>query len=288
LQEERLESNLNKDHVFSHTSLDLWRLCKRQWWHRYVNGDKQVTTDNMAAGTWLVQEPIEAFHRDDPNLGTPLAGDYIWANFLAEFGGDDSYEHPVFTPNLPKQVLSLYKQAPVEGVVFEIEKRFQVELKGGVKFQSKPDLVVERMVHSDEPIEVSGVCCNATRTAWDIKLKTFWARYPGATPEVEPLLPFDDQGLGQALAATCDHFGQIRFYLDKRSGNLHGPVYVEEPVSRILLDEWENETVDTILEIESHLAWDHTWPKNDKACKAFGRVCAFLEHCKFGATREAT
>jgi len=259
-----MQTNEDGSLVFSHTSLDLWRLCKRRWYRRYVRGSKEPPTDNMAAGIWLCQNPIEDWHQDKGLL------DSYWPNFLAEFGGDDSYDSPLFTKSLPQEVLAAYKETPVDGRIVEIEKRQRVLLASDCGYQSQPDMIVES---------------ERGRTAWDIKLKTFNQQRAGDTFFLKPALsPLDDQGMGQAVVHDCQAFGQIQFYLGKKDGLLYGPYYVEHPLNPVLADEWRSETIDAIQEIEHWLQRSarSPWPKNPQSCTAFGRRCEGWNECLFG------
>ena len=267
---------MDKFWTYSHTQLALWKLCKRRYYNKYVLGKLEPKTPNMAAGTWLAQNPIELWESVERQHLSDWVGDgstfweSIWANFLAEFGGDDSFKDKLFTLKLAKQILAAYKANPVKGKVVEIEKRFFKEFDNDLRYQSKPDFVVETEA--------------VRRTTWDIKLKTFNQRFEGDTFYAQaPLSPFDDQCLGQAVCADAQAFGQIQFWLGKKDATLIGPVYVEQPVSPILAGEWIRETQEEMLDIE---AWRSTttypWPKNDQACHAFGRACSYRAGCNFG------
>lgn len=83
--------------------------------------------------------------------------------------------------------------------------------------------------------------------------------------------------------AGATAMGHIRFYLDKRDAALYGPIYLEQPLSPVLADEWKEKTLKEILEIESMLKTTHaSWPKNDQSCHAFGKPCTYLHDCEFG------
>ena len=208
-----------KPWVYSHTQLDLWRTCKRRYHWRYELGHKEPTTDNMAAGTWLVQNPIEDLLR-----GEEIINEAYWANFLAEFGGTADYDGPLFTDKLPGKALAAYKANPVVGNVVEIEHTFEIELPGGIRYSSRPDLVVER---------------EGKRVVLDIKLKTFNQARNGDEFFLKPALsPLDDQGISQAVCAGADAFGQIQFWLGKKDGLLRGPFYLEHPLNPVLAEEW--------------------------------------------------
>jgi len=254
-----------KPWVYSHTQLDLWRTCKRRYHWRYELGHKEPTTDNMAAGTWLVQNPIEDLLR-----GEEIINEAYWANFLAEFGGTADYDGPLFTDKLPGKALAAYKANPVVGNVVEIEHTFEIELPGGIRYSSRPDLVVER---------------EGKRVVLDIKLKTFNQARNGDEFFLKPALsPLDDQGISQAVCAGADAFGQIQFWLGKKDGLLRGPFYLEHPLNPVLAEEWRWETYwecDERRFMRRHFRSD-SWPKNPDACNKFGRVCPAWDACNFG------
>ena len=253
--------------VYSHTQLDLWRTCKRRYHWKYVLGNEEPTTDTMAAGTWLVQEPIEVFHE------TIFENDisHCWANFLSEFGGDSSYDSGLFTPDLPHKVLAAYRGNRVVGKVIAIEETYYRDLLGCYRYSSRPDLVAERDGH---------------KIAWDIKLKTFNQARNGDEFFLKPALStLDDQGISQAVCAGADAFGQIQFWLGKKDGLLRGPFYLEHQLNPVLADEWERETLYEVGEIEmlmNGLRFDTPPSKNPDACGKFGRVCPAWSACNFG------
>ena len=258
----------NETWTYSHTQLALWKLCKRRYYMRYVLGRKEPTTANMAAGTWLAQEPIETYYQG--RTFDDIAWQSIWANFLAEFGGTDDYDDPIFTLDLAKRILAAYKASPVQGKVVEIEKRYVKEFAGGYQYVSIPDLVVER---------------EQGRIAFDLKLKTFNQTKAGDTFWLKPeLSPFDDQGVGQAVCSGSRAFGQIQFWVGKRDGVVHGPFYVEHQLGGTMAQEWMDETKAEIEDIYAYTGAYKTlpFPKNDQACHAFGRPCSWLANCKFG------
>lgn len=272
----------DKPWKFSHTQLSLWKLCKRKYYHYYVLNQKEPTTPNMSAGTFLCQEPIEAWHQE--RAINDAFWESVWAGFLAEFGGDNSYDDPIFTLDLAKRILAAYKASPVQGKVVEIERTYEKEFPGGYVYISRPDFVVETEWTNHNP--VTREWQEVYRTTWDIKLKTFNQARAGDTFFASsPLSPFDDQCLGQAILSGADAFGQIQFFVGKKDGLLVGPVYVEQPVNPVLAAEWNWETEAVCSEIEEWRQghWHTTpWPKNDASCHAFGRDCHCLASCQFG------
>ena len=273
--------------VYSHTQLDLWRTCKRRYHWRYVLGNEEPTTDAMAAGTWLVQTPVENYVGLQPFEPTDAYWETCWANFLAEFGGDSSYDSGLFTPDLPRKVLAAYKVNPVVGKVVTIEETFYHDFPGGYRYSSRPDLVVERQfVDVQHPsYQTETVTFAVKRIAWDIKLKTFNQARNGDEFFLKPALsPLDDQGISQAICAGADAFGQIQFWLGKKDGLLRGPYYLEHSLNPVLAEEWKQETISEIEDIEAFKEChsSYPWPKNPDACGKFGRVCPAWDACNFG------
>jgi hypothetical protein len=274
---------INQPWIYSHTQLALWKLCKRRFYNRYVLGKKEPKTPNMAAGTWLVQAPVEDVYATvglKLQADSPFYWDAIWANFLAEFSGDDSYKDPIFNLNLAKRILAAYKANPVQGKVVEIEKTFYKDFADGYRYSSRSDLIIEV-----ERAKEAFADPFSTRITWDIKLRTFNQSRAGDTFFAKAeLSQFDDQCLGQAILAGADAFGQIVFLLGKKDGTLIGPIYLEHRVDAILEVEWLLETEFEIKGIESwkRSSYTYPWPKNDQACHAFGKNCAHLTACNLG------
>ena len=261
--------------IYSHTQLALWKLCKRRYYNRYMLGKREPTTPNMAAGTWLCQNPIETWEQGR-SFDDGIAWETIWANFLAEFDGDDSYKDPVFNLNLAKRILVAYKANPVQGKVIDIEKTLYKDFQDGLRYSSRPDFVVERE-------EIPYIY----HITWDIKLKTFNQSQAGDTFFAKAeLSQFDDQCLGQAILAGAQAFGQIVFLVGKKDGTLIGPIYLEHSVNSTLAQEWVRETNVEIGELDQwrniNVLLGTPWPKNDKACNAFGKPCPRLADCGFG------
>jgi len=283
--------NATKSWRYSHTQLAMWKRCKRLYYNAYVLGKKEPTTPNMAAGTWLAQEPIERWEASGRQLvDIDLWYESVWANFLAEFDGDNSYDSPVFTLDLAKRILAAYKANPVQGKVVEIEHTYEKKFPGGYLYTSRPDFVVERDAWTELG---NGETHHTIVTTWDIKLKTFNQARAGDTFYAKAeLSAFDDQCLGQAILSGADAFGQIIFLVGKKDATLVGPFYLEQPVDPVLAREWKRETLAEIhniadwranLEPGSHdPELNIPWPKNTNACHDFSKDCHNLAACNFG------
>jgi hypothetical protein len=256
---------MSGDWTYSYTQLKLWRECKRRYYYKYVMGIQQETTPAMCFGT-LVHTGIEGWLAT-PNLNV---WDFAWANFLADCGETDTYKHPAYNLDTAKRCLDLYKRSPVAGRVLEIEQSQVYTFPGGYRYQSKADFVVERtrpdMARVGEDI--------ASRYTVDFKTTTSW--------QVDPLLPFDDQLLGQAVCNNADGFVRVTFQIDKKTGRVTGPHIEEVVVDPVMRDEWLRETVTTILDIESHKRMDCVWPKDSSSCMAYGRECPHMAACSMG------
>jgi hypothetical protein len=276
-----------KPWTYSHSQLALWKLCKRKYYNTYLaEGRKKAKpTEAMAAGTWLVQNPIEHFEQDGRKDDDLNFWNTIWPNFLAEAGLHQSYDHPLFNMDLAKTVLKAYKKKPLLGKVVQIEKPFVKELAIGIFYKSIPDLVTETKIpytgSDGEPVGRTVI------HAWDIKLKTFSQSRAGDTYYVMPTLPsINDQGLGQMICSGAETFGQIQFWLGRKDGQVIGPVYLEQTRNLTLIEEWKSETVAECRSIEQWREYSESapWPKNDNNCNAFNQPCQFKANCNFGFT----
>lgn len=241
-----------RDWTFSHSQLALFRLCSRRYHDYYIlTGKGEPATDIMAFSTWFVHKPIEMFVNSQT-----IDWDVLHANFLAEFGGSETYDHPIYNIKTAKRILELYKKHPIKGVEATEHKYYFNFPRCGHRYVSKPDFV------------------SGAKTI-DLKFTTAW--------EVKPLLPYDDQLLGQAICAERNTFCRYTIKCDKKTGKLEGPYIEEHNVDPALRNEWIEENYATILAIEH---WRNetgiSWPKSDGACYAFGRECARIKDCSFG------
>jgi len=249
------------DWTYSHTQLSTYAACKRLYHDRYVLGIKEPTTAPMAYGTHMLHGPIETYLRS----GSVLDHDWelAWANFLAAIGQDETYDDPIYTLKTGKRCLSLYKASPIEGDVQCVEDKFYYTFPDGHRYVSIPDFVVGR---------------ETARFTVDLKFTTKW--------KLDPLLPYDDQCLGQAICAGADGFIRMTFKADKKSGKVEGPYIEEHLVDPVLRDQWIGETWNTCREIESwRKLTGARWPKNDQHCYKYGggKPCYRLGDCKAGA-----
>lgn len=260
--------SMPNDWTYSHTQIEMWRSCQRLYHDVYVLGHKKPTTPNMAFGTWMLHTPIEGYVQGYD--WTPDAWEGLWANYLAEFGGDDDFDDPIFTLKTAKKCLDLYKKSPIEGDVQAVEEKFYYEFPDGLRYVSKPDFIVEQAAHPH-----SGYA--PMRYTVDLKFTTAF--------KVAPLLPYDDQLLGQAIVCKADGFIRATFKADRKSGRVEGPAYEEHALDKTLVDEWIEETWATCREIKSWRQKTHaTWVKNPNNCFRYGvdNPCHRLGICKGG------
>lgn len=250
------------DWTYSHTQLEMWRSCQRLYHDVYVLGHRKPTTPNMAFGTWMLHAPIERWLTDKI---CSTCWETLWANYLASFGGTDDFDDPIFTLKTAKKCLDLYKKSPIEGEVQGVEQKFYYEFPDGLRYVSIPDFIAHQGPHCDQPI---------IKTV-DLKFTTAF--------NVQPLLPYDDQCLGQAIATCADGFIRATFKADRKTGKVEGPAYEECEVDPVLRDEWIEETWATCREIESWRNKTHaTWVKSDKNCFRYPEPCHRLATCKGG------
>jgi hypothetical protein len=261
--------------TYSYTQLKLWRECKRKYKYRYIDGIREPRTPAMCFGT-LVHNGIE-----DWLSGTSPHWESAWANFLADCGETDTFKHPAYNLDTAKRCLDLYKRSPVQGRVVEIEQTQVYSFAGGYRYQSKADFVMERRDCDHDPHsgdKENWICCRQqpTRFTVDFKTTTSW--------QVDPLLPYDDQLLGQAVCNNADGFIRVTFQIDKKTGRVTGPHIEEQTVDPVLKEEWLHETCATILDIDIHKHAGQVWPKSSGSCMAYGRECPHMSACALGLT----
>lgn len=264
--------------IYSHTSLALWNLCKRRWYHRYVLGQKEPPTINMAYSTHMVHGIIEEWIKPERQVARRMGHDEPidfktpWKAFQEEVGLDDETFNrsvlPLFTVGTSERILTGFRgvAGAAETSFAAIENRYEFAL-GQARYVSKPDFIWTNP--------------GASRTV-DLKFET--SAWPSSTRPwpLKPLSPFNDQLLGQAIAAGTDGFVRITFQGDRKSGKVNGPIIEERLVDAQMRKEWLAETEATIAEIERWLASGASFPKNDASDYAFGRLCSYYEQCKLG------
>jgi hypothetical protein len=249
--------------TFSHTQLSLFRLCPRRYFYRYVLDLPDAPDERMVYSSLLVHGMLECWLKDRLPLNRDDWG-VQWENFTNAFPATKLDLTPaqeafrVFTDYFPS----------MEGEVQLVEAKTYAEI-GGHRYVSKPDFVLARL-----------------SSRWTVDFKFSLSDW-----DPKPLLPYDDQLLGQAVAHEADGFIRVHLRWGKagRAGKAQIHLTVEEqPVDPVLAAEWRDDTIRTIEAIET----DRTmvrggWTKHTGSCHAFGRPCPYMAQCKLGLTLAA-
>src|ERR1041384_412871 len=91
--------HINEDgtRTYSHTSLSLWRLCKRRWFQRYICHQREPTGVAAAFSVEMVHKPIEYGMLDEE----------AWLQRYVAFKallGDPNYEDGLHTVGTGKRI----------------------------------------------------------------------------------------------------------------------------------------------------------------------------------------
>jgi hypothetical protein len=261
--------------TYSHTSLALWRLCKRRWFNRYILKKKELPFIPAAWSVHMVHKPIQlSIHNKFVFLG-----EKEWQACFDAFKleiGDPNFEDHIHAVGTGKRILAAIRQTSpgLSGCLAEQEARIRFSTL--TSYSSRPDLIG---VRDGRRFTVD---FKYTERAW----KTVKAPWP-----IRPLLPYDDQLLGQAILSEADGFMRGTIAVEPKTGQISGPIYEEKLVDGQLRKEWLAETKATIEEIEGWL-WNYewqgahheptSWPKNSASCLAFGKECPYTKDCKGG------
>jgi hypothetical protein len=246
--------------VFSYSQISKYRLCPQRYWQHYLNNNKEPTTDAMAFSTYLVHNPIETWVAGDQWVDWQASWELWWANMLAEAELPGDYDDRIYNVDTGKQCLALYKANPLKGEVTNVEEKV-VQLLGGYRYGTKPDFRFND---------------GARQWSVDIKFTTSW--------DIKPLLPYDDQLLGQAICTGSDGFLRVTFHHPKK-GKLTGPHVEGHLVDEVHRTSWMAATIDTIRRIEDERSRVRgNWGKWPGACYAFGRPCSYMPTCKLGVS----
>lgn len=244
--------------TYSHTSLSLWRLCKRKWYYRYILKHQIVMSIQAIFSIHLVHKPLAAFFG-----GVDVEWEKYFADFQKKIGADVG--DALHTIAAGQQILEHVQHTPPLLQNIKAEPRTFYHFKVA-HYTSRPDLVGFR-----DELRFT-VDWKYTESKW----KTDRQPWP-----VKELLPYDDQLLGQAICAEADGFIRGIVRCNPKSGQLADVVYQEQLVDDALREEWLSETEVTICEAEQAIATNQ-FPKNEDACFAFGRPCEFIAMCKRG------
>lgn len=251
--------------IYSHTSLALWRLCHRRWYQRYLAPGRQREPqgETAAFSAVLVHEALSLHFSNQP---------IDWAALEAKFQGmvDGKYDPSLHSVGSGQRILAAIcaTPPPVENAVPEAEIVYDF---GTARYSTRPDLVG---------------WFQGRRATVDFKYTE--AKWRGKEPwPIRPLLPYDDQLLGQAILSEAGTFIRCTIRRNPASHVLADPVYEERMVDSALREEWLAETSGTIADIEKRIANGGPWEKNDDACDAYRRECIFKPYCKRGLALDA-
>jgi hypothetical protein len=253
------------EHVFSHTSLSLWRSCPRKWYHRYVLREQEPPGVAAAFSVRLIHQPF-AFRFGGQGPDIP------WELYESQFQNDIGGQHAdaVFKVGTAINVLRSIESLPLWENVSDTEKTRLLSY-GKAGYTSRADAII---VHGGRHYTV------------DIKFHAFSSRYvqPSKTPPIKPLLAFDDQLLGQAICAEADGFVRVTVQACRETGKVYGPIVEEHLVDAQLRGAWMRETEATIHAIMRTLEQGGPWVKNDDTCYRYGVMlpCPYLKECLYG------
>ena len=251
--------------TYSHTQLNLYRLCPRRYYERYIlpppeEALKESLSLSQEYSKYVIHPGIEHFHNSNSKFSLDLSIE----KFLSVPGV--SREECEWARPLALSILASYALNPIKGQVTHVErdgKLFLDDIVDGTpkkwQFISKPDLVVEN------PDAVT-----------DIKFTTSTRPYP--------LKPFDDQMLGQAIVWEKPMFRRYQICVDAKTMTLKDIVVEEHGVDPLLRDNWFERTIKTMRDIEESRR-TNLWTEHDHACGAFNRQCPYYGSCVYGRVR---
>lgn len=200
--------------------------------------------------------------------------DALFQAFTEEIGGDP--EDGLHTVGTGKRIFEAIRATPPQLSAIVAESSQRLQLSGTTSYVSRPDLAGNM---------------EGRRFTVDFKYTESKWRSASSPWPIKPLLPYDDQLLGQAICSEADGFIKATIRINPQSGKLADIVYEERLVDRAARQEWLAETRSTVDEIESwlmridpkwNLAPARPWPKNEDACNAYGKPCPALQLCKAG------
>lgn len=247
--------------TYSHTQLNLFRICPRRYYEKYVigPGDDEEMSPIVEFSKLLVHEPIEARANGVPwGLKQYQEAE---AKFMKTTGLKPDFTY--FGADLAIDIQRMLSDTPLanpKDVQFvEYGKTVGLSDPWGSdevrwQFQSKPDIVRPSMTI-------------------DLKVTESW--------KPKPLMSFADQFMGQAIVFGRPVFCRIVFQILK--GKAQSPIVDELPVDEVLAEEWVRNTVRTIKWIE-HCREIGYWPQQEQGCEAYGRPCPFKGSCSYGFT----
>lgn len=248
---------------YSHTSLSLAQLCLRRWYYRYELGLKEPPSLAASYSTWMIHKPVEAWvsHGSDPSVDWEALYEDWWQGLRLELDLEPDFEDGLYNMANAKKALGLYVKNPIPGEVLAVESRSEpMSLPNGQTYISIPDFLVRN---------------ERGLSTVDIKMTSKFKQ--------DPLSPFDDQFLGQAIPLGADGFYRVTIMGDKKSGKISLLEPEWQPVDEVLKQEWIEETCELIDHVERNRNGQYApWPKNGEACYSFGRECPHRGRCELG------
>lgn len=250
--------------TYSHTQLNLFRLCPRRYYERYILPPPEIALIEAVSvqqvySALVIHPGIEALHTD---RNTPFNLQLSIDKFRAD-PAVSNLDTAAWDTKLATAIFETYKLNPITGPTrVEFEGRIKVDDTvtkeiNKYQFMSRPDFVTE-----DSTV--------------DLKF-TLSARY-------YPLKPFDDQMLGQAIVFNKPKFQRRQIMVDKKDWSLKDIVVEEHNVDSLLRDNWFERTVKSMRDIEE-CRRVNLWTEHDHACGAYGRVCPYMGSCVYGRVR---
>jgi len=208
----------------------------------------------------VIHPGIEAFHRDS---STPFDLELS----IKEFRGHDvvsNEDTTVWDRELADSILLSYQLNPITPAPQHVEFEGRLKIddiitgeKNKYQWLSKPDFVND----------VSTI---------DLKFTL--------TNRPQPLKPFDDQMLGQAITFGKPKFVRYQICVDAKTMKLKDIVVEEHVVDDLLRENWFQRTLRTMRDIEESRR-TNLWVEHDHACGAYAKVCPYMGSCVFGRVR---
>ncbi len=249
--------------TYSFSQLDLYRLCPRRYYERYMLPPPEIALQESVSLTMIysatvIHPGIESLHHSNSTFNLDLS--------IAKFRADSrvSIRTDAWDRKLADAIFASYKVNPIPDAVQFVEREGRIKIddiitgeKNKYQFLSKPDFVTEL-------------------STWDIKLTMSTRPYP--------LKPFDDQMLGQAIVWERPAFNRYQVIVDPKTFELNDIVVEGFAVDSLLRENWFQRTLRTMRDIEESRR-TNLWVEHDRACGAFGRVCPYMGSCVYGRVR---
>jgi len=246
----------NDTWTYSHTQLEKHRLCPERYRLHYSERLLGDEAGIEAAWGLLVDGALSGWYESKRLPLTQLWFESEWEKIPAHLKAADKR----YTFKLAQDVVENYVQQnaymfDAYDVVAVQEKRLITALGNYI---TKPDIVLRSRLDS-------------TITTLDIK----------TTTRHKPLLPYDDQQLGQAIGFEAQWMARHSLVLKWGKFKFNGWEwkYDVESVCTEHIAHWLNTQRHTIAAMH-HAKLLASWPKHSSSCMAFGRPCPFIPICK--------